>query len=193
MIKNCFPAVIIVGLLGILIAAGCGTLDVNPETREGVPQARSGSPGEGRDLDLEWEDGGEDWQDLDSTMLTEDGEAAQREQRWDVVVYFAFDRSYIGSSQRSKVEKVAEFLENNSQYSVLIEGHCDERGSDEYNRALGERRALSVKDYLVSLGVDEDRIETVSYGEEKPVVSDAATAEEHARNRRGEFIFKADR
>ena len=110
--------------------------------------------------------------------------------RWEgVAVYFAYDRSTIGTSERSKVEALAKYLLENTQYHVIVEGHCDERGSDEYNRTLGERRALAVKDYLVNLGVGAERIETVSYGEEKPAVPDATTDSQHGKNRRAEFVI----
>ena len=106
-----------------------------------------------------------------------------------MAVYFAYDRSTVGASERSKVETLADFLEEHPRYYVVIEGHCDERGSDEYNRALGERRALAVKEYLTTLGIAGDRIRTVSYGEERPAVPDATTEAKHALNRRAEFLL----
>ncbi len=113
-----------------------------------------------------------------------------RDQRWEAVkVYFAYDRSTIGTSERPKVEALADYLRAHPTYSVVVEGHCDERGSDEYNRALGERRALAVRDYLVNLGIAPSRIETVSYGEERPAVPNATTELEHAKNRRAEFVI----
>jgi peptidoglycan-associated lipoprotein len=119
-----------------------------------------------------------------------DGIVPVENKRWEgVAVYFSYDRSTIGTSERAKVEALAKYLLENIQYHVIVEGHCDERGSDEYNRALGERRALAVKDYLVNLGVGGDRIETVSYGEEKPAVPDATTDSQHAKNRRAEFVI----
>jgi peptidoglycan-associated lipoprotein len=103
-------------------------------------------------------------------------------------IYFAYDQDRIGTSERVKLEKVADFMTNQSPDSCLIiEGHCDERGSEEYNRALGERRAIAIKDYLQNLGVSPDRMKTVSYGEEKPSV-DGATVAAYAKNRRGELI-----
>ena len=70
----------------------------------------------------------------------------------------------------------------------MIEGHCDERGSDEYNRSLSERRSLAVKDYLASLGVNAARMRTVSYGEDRPDVPNARTEQEHQLNRRAQFL-----
>jgi len=112
------------------------------------------------------------------------------DKRWDdVIVYFAYDRSSIGSSERAKIELVAQYLGQNPTYHVVVEGHADERGSEEYNRGLSERRALAVKEYLVALGVSADRIETLAYGEEKPVAANATAESQHSRNRRAEFII----
>ena len=71
----------------------------------------------------------------------------------------------------------------------MIEGHCDDRGSDEYNRALSERRSLAVRDYLVTLGIAAERMHTVSYGEDRPAVADAVTEADHQLNRRAEFLI----
>jgi len=109
--------------------------------------------------------------------------------RWDDVVYFAFDRSDIGDAERPKLEALAQYLKDNATYCVQIEGHCDERGSDEYNRGLSERRAIAIRDYLVNLGVADTRMETIGYGEEKPAVANAANESDHALNRRGEFVI----
>ncbi len=102
-------------------------------------------------------------------------------------VYFAFDRSAIGEAERPKLERIANYLNESPEYQLVIEGHCDERGSAEYNRGLGERRALAVRDYLVDLGISQNRLHTVSYGIERPTIPNATTEREHARNRRAEF------
>ena len=110
--------------------------------------------------------------------------------RWsDVVVYFAYDSAAIGPAERPKLETLSRHLKEHANYSIVIEGHCDERGSDEYNRALGETRALVVRDYLMSLGIDGARMETVSYGEDRPVAPNAQSEAEHQQNRRAEFII----
>lgn len=83
-------------------------------------------------------------------------------------VYFAYDSSTVNSEEAAKVEKVASLLNRNKWKGVIVEGHTDERGSREYNLALGERRALAVRDYLISLGVDPSKVQTKSYGEEMP-------------------------
>ena len=85
------------------------------------------------------------------------------------VLYFAYDRSDINSEGRAKIRNLAKVI-NNNNLSVRVEGHCDERGTREYNLALGEKRAQSVKNYLISLGISSDRISTISYGKERPAV-----------------------
>ena len=109
--------------------------------------------------------------------------------RWQDVVYFAFDRSDVGDAERPKLESLAKYLKDNDTYAVQVEGHCDERGSDEYNRGLAERRAIAVREYLVTLGTADTRIETISYGEEKPAVPNATNESDHALNRRAEFVI----
>jgi peptidoglycan-associated lipoprotein len=101
-------------------------------------------------------------------------------------VYFDFDQFTLTSAARGVLKKNAAYLQANSGVKVVIEGHCDERGSDEYNLALGERRASAAKQYLVSLGVNAGRLSIISYGEEKPL--EALSSEQAwAKNRRAEF------
>jgi peptidoglycan-associated lipoprotein len=101
-------------------------------------------------------------------------------------VYFDFDRSDIKAEYRPVLEKKAAWLKARPDYRLRVEGHCDDRGTEEYNLALGEKRALRVKDYLVDLGVPAGRISTISYGEERPAVR-GNDDETWARNRRAEF------
>ncbi|HRR35206.1 MAG TPA: OmpA family protein [Kiritimatiellia bacterium] len=101
-------------------------------------------------------------------------------------VYFALDSYALAPSEIAKIEQVASHLQRNMNHVLVVEGHCDERGSNEYNLSLGENRAISVRTRLIELGVSGDRIQTRSYGEEKPAV--AGSGEEVWRlNRRGEF------
>jgi peptidoglycan-associated lipoprotein len=110
------------------------------------------------------------------------------ERMTDLVVYFGYDQSEIGAGERAKVDALAKYLLDNPGKAVVIEGHTDERGSDEYNRALGERRALSVKGYLAILGIEDARMQTISYGEDTPAVANAAAEHEYSQNRRAEFL-----
>lgn len=83
-------------------------------------------------------------------------------------VYFSFDSSTIPSTVLNTLKENAKFLKENPSINVVVEGHCDERGTTEYNLALGQKRAVKVKEYYVQLGINPDRIATVSYGEEMP-------------------------
>ncbi len=85
-------------------------------------------------------------------------------------VFFAFDSSELSPAARRTLQKQGEWLREHSRVSAVIEGHADERGTREYNLALGERRATAVKNYLVALGVSADRLTTISYGKERPAV-----------------------
>ena len=98
-------------------------------------------------------------------------------------VYFETDKHNINSSSAFKLETQANWIKSTPGFTIILEGHCDERGTREYNLALGERRANSVKEFLVSMGVDESRIMTVSYGKERPA-ADGSTSESWAENRR---------
>jgi peptidoglycan-associated lipoprotein len=105
-------------------------------------------------------------------------------------VYFDFNSSTLSDATTSALKNNATFLKANATVDVQVEGHADERGGIQYNLALGERRAKSVRDYLVSQGVESKRISTVSYGKERPV------AEGHddsawSKNRRGNFVVTA--
>ena len=102
-------------------------------------------------------------------------------------VHFDFDSSVVKAAEKPKVAKVADHLKGSSAEAVRVEGNCDERGTEEYNRALGERRALALREELVRLGIDPTRLDTISYGEDKPV--DPGHDETAWRkNRRGDFI-----
>jgi peptidoglycan-associated lipoprotein len=101
--------------------------------------------------------------------------------------YFDFNKADIRPDAREALTKTADFLRNYPQFRVTVEGHCDERGSTEYNLALGDRRAGAVKQYLVSLGISADRISTVSFGKEKPFCTQGNETC-WQQNRRGHFV-----
>jgi peptidoglycan-associated lipoprotein len=102
-------------------------------------------------------------------------------------IYFAFDRSTLSPAAQDNLLRKAEWLRENGDATVTIEGHCDDRGTNEYNLALGDRRAESAKAFLVDLGVDPMRLTTISYGEERPV-DPRNTEEAWAKNRRDHFV-----
>lgn len=103
-------------------------------------------------------------------------------------IYFDFDRYDVRDDAKPILKEVSAMLLKNKKIKVIIEGHCDDRGTNEYNLALGDRRAGSVKEYLVSLGIASARIEIISYGEEKPLCTEQ-TEDCWAKNRRAHFVF----
>lgn len=105
------------------------------------------------------------------------------------IIYFDFDSHLLRSDAKNTLNRASAQLRNNSKVSLAIEGHCDERGTTEYNLALGEKRAMAVKEYLVNSGLDKSRLQTVSFGEEKPAVS-GHDEKSWAKNRRAEIKVK---
>ena len=103
------------------------------------------------------------------------------------IVYFAFDRADVRPGERSKIEAVASHLKSNPTHKVRVEGYCDERGTEEYNIALGDRRATAVKSWFRSFGISDGRLEATSYGEEHLARTGCADDPCHQLNRRAEF------
>jgi peptidoglycan-associated lipoprotein len=103
-------------------------------------------------------------------------------------VYFDYDSAMVRPSERVKIEAIADHLKSNANARIIVTGHCDERGSNEYNLALGERRALAVRAYLTNLGADPDMLQTKSLGEEEPVAF-GHDEESWRLNRRSEFLI----
>jgi peptidoglycan-associated lipoprotein len=105
-------------------------------------------------------------------------------------IFFNYDKSDIREDQKSALNDNVVWLKGNTKGKILVEGHCDERGTAEYNLALGERRAKAVKDYLVAAGIAADRVSVISYGKERPFV---LGHDESAWkwNRRGHFVLQA--
>ena len=103
-------------------------------------------------------------------------------------IYFVFDDYSLSEQAKKTLIENAAWLMKSPQKEIIIEGHCDERGTEEYNIALGERRAYSAKKYLITLGVNPDQLSTISYGEERP--ADSGHGEDSwAKNRRAEFVM----
>ncbi|MFO7877518.1 MAG: peptidoglycan-associated lipoprotein Pal [Desulfovermiculus sp.] len=122
----------------------------------------------------------------------ESEQAEKEELRQEVVqnlkqrIHFAFDSYELRSEARQTLKDKAEIMDQNSEIDLVIEGHCDERGTDEYNLALGERRARAAYEFLVLLGIDPDRMNIISYGEERPLDQEN-NEQAWAKNRRCEF------
>ena len=107
-------------------------------------------------------------------------------------IYFGFDSFDLSNEARATLKRNADWLKANQSVRVEIEGHCDDRGTNEYNLALGAKRAQASKDYLVSLGIPADRLSTISYGEELPVCREA-TEDCWQKNRRDRFVVATGR
>jgi peptidoglycan-associated lipoprotein len=113
--------------------------------------------------------------------------AAEKEQTAFEDIYFAYDKSTIEPEAREILKRLASLLGSNKNYSLVIEGHCDERGTVEYNLALGQRRADAAMKYLVDLGLDKESIKTITYGKERPL-DPGHDEEAWAKNRRAHFL-----
>jgi peptidoglycan-associated lipoprotein len=169
---NKLRAVIVLVLAAGVVLSGCRRRQ--PET-EGVartqpPETVVDQPDTGRDMGDE------------EAMIRERAMASIQEP-----IYFDFDRSELRSEAREVLNQKAEAMRQFPDIRVRIEGHADERGTVEYNLALGERRAEAARQYLIDLGIDPDRMTTVSYGEERPAVPESNEAA-WAQNRRDEFV-----
>ncbi|MBW2437750.1 MAG: peptidoglycan-associated lipoprotein Pal [Deltaproteobacteria bacterium] len=128
---------------------------------------------------------------LKEDELRAEGERMQsaREMFENEDVLFEFDSASLTAEAQEILRAKAEWLRDNPGVRVLIEGHCDERGTNEYNLALGDRRAFSSKAFLTDLGIDGARLSTISYGEERPIAS-GSSEDAWAKNRRAHFVIK---
>ena len=184
---------LIVGILAVtcLVSTGCRKKPVNVTP---LPNARMGSPGEmppGGILQGGDTTGGITTGSGPSGIPMGAGHPGWNEDREMLktdTVYFDFDSSTIKSSEKSKIETVAAYLKQNGSAAVKVEGNCDERGTEEYNRALGERRALAIREYLINSGITPTTVDTVSYGEDKPADPGHNEAA-WKKNRRGDFVL----
>jgi peptidoglycan-associated lipoprotein len=145
------------------------------EAAKPAPVAKPAKPSEDKDREAKL-------RDLDAAeRLRADIRAFESEH-----IYFDFDKYDLKPPAKAVLEKKAAWLRANTQYKVKIEGNCDERGTNEYNMALGERRAKAAMKYLNALGISADRMTTISYGEERPVCTEK-NEKCWSRNRRDEF------
>jgi peptidoglycan-associated lipoprotein len=182
------------GLLGlVLVVAGCAPSASQKADTGSSPSASSGpratskpSPGEGAR-------GGTRESGTDSSSLKQLQEGKSSEGTGPLKdIVFDFDSSSLRADARETLRANADWLKKNPAARVEIEGHCDERGTNEYNLALGAKRAQSAKDFLTTLGIGADRLSTISYGEEIPVCKDA-NENCWQRNRRARFVVLPSR
>lgn len=169
--KSFFSAVIIAFFFSLLLT-GCGTKNLETPETSGLTTG----PGTA---------GSEESLDTDPSMSTiMEGRTSGPM----LPIYFDFDSSSIRGDQVERAEKNADFLKSKADVNIRIEGNCDPRGTNEYNLALGERRAQSARKYLVNLGIDDARISTVSWGEEKLLLHGHDELS-WAQNRRDDFVI----
>lgn len=184
------PTIVLAVLLLPFLAACPGTKQVTSTPSDldswdkELPPKRDEKP---VDTPSRWDEG---FREEKPSVDTRFGEGAEELNRAGVLktVYFDYDQSAIRDDQRAILEANAAWLKANPSRVVEISGHCDERGSTEYNLALGDRRARSVLDYLSVLGVSTSRLQVVSYGEERPELPGSGD-EAWRRNRRAEFLI----
>ncbi|MEY2466811.1 MAG: peptidoglycan-associated lipoprotein [Verrucomicrobiota bacterium] len=181
---------LVIGLALVVVVSGCRKKGVPPVTRfgPGTSGTQNGGIPEGGKLE-----GGEmvkpdQMGGGEAATFDPDSMAQDRQTLAPQTVYFAYDSSSVQGAEQSKVDAVAAALTSDMSAKLLIEGNCDERGTEEYNRSLGERRALAVREALAAKGVSPDRVATRSYGEDRPAESghdDAAWK----KNRRDDFVL----
>jgi len=200
---NSFANLLVFGLIATVAVTGCKKKPgfVTPLPQGGGAVAQNDRPGAAMPLNS---NPGPVGGDTTSTGLTPDkinnlggvpansadkhvGWPEDREALKTSKVYFAFDSASVRPGESAKLQTVAEYLKANPANALKIEGHCDERGTEQYNLSLGERRAVSLREELVKLGIDPTRLDTITYGESRP---EAIGHDESAYklNRRGEFV-----
>lgn len=191
--KKTLQTLLFLTLIGSLtfVAGGCSKKEVTPPT--------SGADAAGGS-NVNYPDAGSTEGTLDDTTNQQNGSFGQGEQSDDYKrqhgrssaqfqpVYFDFDQSNIRPDMTQNLVANADYMKSASD-SIVVEGNCDGRGTNEYNLALGERRAINAKQYMVDLGVDASRIRTVSYGEERPLF-EGSDETSYQYNRRDDFVIE---
>ena len=178
---------ILIVLLTMMVAVSCAKKPMETD-----PAAGDAAPAVTQPADHEGAVNPEEAARVSEEELMKKEAAARAEARADfenTAILFNYDSSAIQDSEVTSLEKKAEWLNSNPGVRITIEGHCDDRGTTDYNLALGDRRAARVKAFLESLGVSADRIVTVSYGEERPI-DVAQTEAAWAKNRRASFVIR---
>jgi len=167
------------GHRGPAITGDTGTGTLPPGNQMPLPESASAIPGTGANTQV----GGGALPDWDPSQMKQD-----RDKLAAYTVHFKFDSAVVQDNEQANVANVGQALTSNPDAKLLIEGHCDERGTEEYNRSLGERRALALREALAKIGVDPMRIRTISYGKDQPVDPGHDEAA-WAKNRRGQFVY----
>jgi peptidoglycan-associated lipoprotein len=168
---------------GLLLTAACGKKKVQTDTTASQQDADAA-----RRAEMERQRLAEEERLREEALRQGQGQSA-RELFENEDVLFEYDSSVLTSDAQALLEKKAAWLQDNSDTRAVIEGHCDERGTNEYNLALGDRRAESAKTFLINLGISASRMTTISYGEEKPIDTEVSESA-FAKNRRAHFVLK---
>jgi len=181
-----FVLIIFVGFL----APSCGKKELKSEPVMSEDEARRRAEEEARKREQERQAAIRE-EELKEDQLRTESERFQsaREMFENEDILFEFDSASLSVEAQEILRAKAAWLRENPRAQVMIEGHCDERGTNEYNLALGDRRAFSSKSFLVDLGIADSRLTTISYGEERPVDS-RATEDAWTQNRRAHFVIK---
>ena len=172
------------------LAPSCGKKEIRSEPVMSEEEARRRAEEEARRREMEKQAGIQE-QTLKEEGLREEQEKtrSERDMFENEDIPFEFDSAKLSDQAQQILRAKAEWLRKNPRAQIIIEGHCDERGTNEYNLALGDRRAFAAKTFLVDLGIDQSRITTVSYGEERPL-DPRSNEEAWAKNRRDHFVIK---
>lgn len=182
-----YIAVMVILALSLLLGAGCAkktTSSAPPESSVDIKDDSSWTP----PPPPEEYEAPVDEEALAAEEMARE-KAAAVEELTSATIHFDFDSYELGEEARSVLSRKADIMRNFTDVKVVIEGHCDERGTEEYNLALGERRARAAYEHLVILGVDPERMSIVSFGEERPV-DPAHNEAAWAQNRRSEFVVQ---
>jgi peptidoglycan-associated lipoprotein len=172
------------------LAPSCAKKELKTEPAMSEEEARRRAEEEARQRELERQAAIKE-ESLREDTLRAEGESMQsaREIFENEDVFFEFDSASLTAEAQEILRAKADWLRDNPGARVMIEGHCDERGTNEYNLALGDRRAYSAKAFLTDLGIDDARLSTISYGEEQPIAA-GSSEEAWAKNRRAHFVIK---
>jgi peptidoglycan-associated lipoprotein len=181
--------ILVLAISSLLFAVSCAKTKVKSEPsvmQEAVTEEET--PAERMEMEEIEEEGGLTEEQLRAQELAE-READLRDRFVNQNIHFEFDKSRLLPEAKEILKEKAEWLSINRSATVTIEGHCDERGTNEYNLALGDRRAESAKSFLVDLGISASRLTTVTYGEERPL-DPGHNEEAWTKNRRAHFVIE---
>ena len=184
-----FLVLVLIIFVGFL-APSCGKKELKSEPVMSEDEARRRAEEEARKREQERQAAIRE-EELREEQLRAEGQRtlSAREMFENEDILFEFDSASLSVEAQEILRAKAEWLRENPRTRVMIEGHCDERGTNEYNLALGDRRAFSAKSFLVDLGIEDARLTTISYGEEQPI-DFRSTEDAWAKNRRAHFVIK---